>query len=416
MTDAPAMPAPLAGVRVLDVSRFVSGPLCTFLLASMGAEVISVESPRTSTSRRLPPFAHPDGGSTREYVDGALSIPFLKRSRGQAQRRARPHPARGRAARAHARRAVRRARRELALRRDGRASASATSSSRRSNPALVYCAISGLRLRRARPARDGQHRAGRVGRDGEDRLRRRSAAARRHHDRRPHERDATPRSAILAALRQRDATGAGQLVDVAMLDVLTASVWDEPVDHYAAIGMPPRTGNADGRGAPINTYRCADGWISVTCTSDRQWQRVCDLMERDDALERWPTIRERAGGRGRDRRRDGSVDVDAPGRARSKPRSSRSACRPGRVRDPIDAADDAHLRDAGSAAPSCAIRARRPTGRAGSSARRCRSRSRAGSTCRPRSCSARAPTRCCASSPAATTTTLARLRAAGVIA
>jgi len=76
-------PAPLAGVRVLDVSRFVSGPLCTFLLASMGAEVISVESPRTSTSRRLPPFAHPAGGSTREYVDGALSIPFLKRSRGK---------------------------------------------------------------------------------------------------------------------------------------------------------------------------------------------------------------------------------------------------------------------------------------------------------------------------------------------
>ena len=74
---------------------------------------------------------------------------------------------------------------------------------------------------------------------------------------------------VLAALRQRDATGRGQLVDVAMFDVLTASVWDEPVDHYAAIGMPPRTGNADGRGAPINTYRCADGWISVTCTSDR---------------------------------------------------------------------------------------------------------------------------------------------------
>ena len=77
------MPAPLAGVRVLDVSRFVSGPLCTFLLASMGAEVISVESPRTSTSRRLPPFAHPEGGSTREYVEGAMSLPFLKRARGK---------------------------------------------------------------------------------------------------------------------------------------------------------------------------------------------------------------------------------------------------------------------------------------------------------------------------------------------
>ena len=131
MTDAPATPAPLAGVRVLDVSRFVSGPLCTFLLASMGAEVISVESPRTSTSRRLPPFAHPDGGSTREYVDGALSIPFLKRSRGKrsvALDITRPEGAtlvRTLAA------AVRRARRELALGRDGRASASATSSSRR---------------------------------------------------------------------------------------------------------------------------------------------------------------------------------------------------------------------------------------------------------------------------------------------
>ncbi len=80
MSDAPA---PLAGVRVLDVSRFVSGPLCTFLLASMGAEVISVESPRASTSRRLPPFAHPDGGNTHDYVEGAISIPFLKRSRGK---------------------------------------------------------------------------------------------------------------------------------------------------------------------------------------------------------------------------------------------------------------------------------------------------------------------------------------------
>ena len=152
-----------------------------------------------------------------------------------------------------------------------------------------------LRLRRARPPRDGQHRAGRVGRDGEDRFRRRSAAARRA-SRSPITRARrTPRSGCSPRCASATRPGAGQLVDVAMLDVLTASVWDEPVDHYAAIGMPPRTGNADGRGAPINTYRCADGWISVTCTSDRQWQRLCDLMERDDVLERWPTIRERAG-------------------------------------------------------------------------------------------------------------------------
>ena len=151
---------------------------------------------------------------------------------------------------------------------------------------------------------------------------------------------------IFAALRQRDATGRGQLVDVAMLDVLTASVWDEPVDHYAAVGMPPRTGNADGRGAPINTYRCADGWISVTCTSDRQWQKLCDLMERDDALERWPTVRERAGG---------AADIDAAVEAWTSTRPVREVeaaflaigLPAGRVRDPIEAAGDQQLRDRG---------------------------------------------------------------------
>jgi formyl-CoA transferase len=151
---------------------------------------------------------------------------------------------------------------------------------------------------------------------------------------------------VLAALRQRDTTGRGQLVDVAMLDVLTASVWDEPVDHYAAVGMPPRTGNADGRGAPINAYRCADGWIAVTCTSDRQWQRLCDLMERDDALQRWPTIRERAGA---------MSEIDEAVEAWTVTRPVREVeaalleigFPAGRVRDPIEAAGDEHLRARG---------------------------------------------------------------------
>ncbi len=178
---------------------------------------------------------------------------------------------------------------------------------------------------------------------------------------------------VLAALRQRDASGRGQLVDVAMFDVLTASVWDEPVDHYAAIGMPPRTGNADGRGAPINTYRCADGWISVTCTSDDQWQRR--------VRRSWIAPTRSSGGR-----RSASARAARPrstprwkrgrrraGRARSKPRSSAIGLPAGRVRDPIDAADDANLRAARAAhraAPS--RRAGRPAERV-SSARRCRS-------------------------------------------
>ena len=344
MTDASHAPAPLAGVRVLDVSRFVSGPLCTFLLASMGAEVISIESPRTSTSRRLPPFAHPDGGSTREYVDGALSIPFLKRSRGKrsvALDLTRP---------AGARLVRTMAERSDVLVENSRSDAMVSfglgyEQVAAVNPALVYCAISGYGYDAPeRPAMDNivQASSGAMAKTGfPDGPPLRSGLTIADHA------SATYAAlGILAALRQRDTTGCGQLVDVAMNDVLTASVWDEPVDHYAAIGAPPRTGNADGRGAPINTYRCADGWISVTCTSDKQWQQMCNLMERDDAFARWPTIRERAGA---------AAEIDAAMEAWTSTRPVRAVedallaigMPAGRVRDPIEAVDDADLRARG---------------------------------------------------------------------
>jgi len=337
-------PAPLAGVRVLDVSRFVSGPLCTFLLASMGAEVISVESPRVSTSRRLPPFAHPDGGSTTDYVEGALSIPFLKRSRGKRS-----------VALDITRPAGANLVRTLVTRSDVLVENSRSDAMdsfglgyeqvAALNAGLVYCAISGYGYDAPdRPAMDNivQAASGVMAKTGfadGPPVRAGITVA-------DHASAAYAALGVLAALRQRDATGKGQLVDVAMLDVLTASVWDEPVDHYAAIGMPARTGNADGRGAPINTYRCADGWISVTCTSDTQWKRLCDLMERDDVLARWPTIRERAGA---------AREIDAAVEAWTSTRPVREVedaflaigFPAGRVRDPIEAATDEHLRARG---------------------------------------------------------------------
>ena len=344
MSGAGDTPAPLAGVRVLDVSRFVSGPLCTFLLASMGAEVISVESPRTSTSRRLPPFALPDGGSTREYVDGALSIPFLKRSRGKrsvALDLTRPEGAKLVGTLAERSDVFVENSRSDAMQSFGLSFEQLASI----NPRLVYCAISGYGYDAPdRPAMDNivQAASGVMAKTGfADGPPLRAGITIADHT------SATFAAlGIMGALRQRDATGRGQLVDVAMLDVLTSLVWDEPVDYYASIGMPPRTGNADGRGAPINTYRCADGWISVTCTSDGQWQRMCKLMGRDDALARWPTIRERAAA---------APEIDAAMEAWTSTRPVRDVetamlaigFPAGRVREPIDAATDADLRKRG---------------------------------------------------------------------
>jgi crotonobetainyl-CoA:carnitine CoA-transferase CaiB-like acyl-CoA transferase len=147
---------------------------------------------------------------------------------------------------------------------------------------------------------------------------------------------------VVAALRQRDATGRGQHVDLAMFDALTALVWDEPVDHYASAGMPMRTGNADPRGAPINVYACADGWVAVTLSSDEQWRGLAATMGRDDLVERWPTVRERA-------RDTAEVDATVAAWAARLPAADVEAAflalgiAAARVRDPAAASDDAQV-------------------------------------------------------------------------
>src|SRR5262245_34311054 len=72
MIDATAGAAPLAGLRVLDFTRVLAGPLCTMLLGDMGAEVIKIEDP-----------AH--GDDTREWAPfvGGWSTYFLSVNRNK---------------------------------------------------------------------------------------------------------------------------------------------------------------------------------------------------------------------------------------------------------------------------------------------------------------------------------------------
>jgi crotonobetainyl-CoA:carnitine CoA-transferase CaiB-like acyl-CoA transferase len=101
---------------------------------------------------------------------------------------------------------------------------------------------------------------------------------------------------VVCALRQREQTGQGQLVDVAMYDVALSLMWDEPLDLYADKGLAERTGNKEPRGAPVNVYETIDGWVTVVVTSEHQFLRLGELIGRPELGRQMPTIKERVAG------------------------------------------------------------------------------------------------------------------------
>ena len=184
---------------------------------------------------------------------------------------------------------------------------------------------------------------------------------------------------IVAALRQRDLTGVGQLVDVAMLDVLTALVFDEPVDHYAASGMP-------GAHRQRRRARRAHQRVSLrgrVGRGDLHERRTVRAAVRPDGATRTANALSRRTGarrrRARARCRDRSVDRDTTGARLSRRRSSVSGSRPAacaiRSRPP-----PTRPYRVASCSRSCATPTRRSIAPAGSSARASRSSSTDAST------------------------------------
>ena len=74
---------PLDGIRVIDASRIVSGPVCAWLLASLGAEVIRVEAPGGDVTWQAPPWIGPDGVQRGARGERDLGLSPLRRGRGK---------------------------------------------------------------------------------------------------------------------------------------------------------------------------------------------------------------------------------------------------------------------------------------------------------------------------------------------
>ena len=76
--------SPLHGLRVIDVSRVISGPLCALLLGQLGAEVIRIEKPGGDISWAVPPFIGPDGTThDQARAAGDISLGHAKRNYGK---------------------------------------------------------------------------------------------------------------------------------------------------------------------------------------------------------------------------------------------------------------------------------------------------------------------------------------------
>ena len=92
--------------------------------------------------------------------------------------------------------------------------------------------------------------------------------------------------AILAALRARDVTGEGQVVDTNLVEPLTLLLGPQVTAWDALRELQPRTGNRSGHNAPRNVYRTADDrWVAVSASATSIAERVLRLVGRPDLVE-----------------------------------------------------------------------------------------------------------------------------------
>jgi len=287
LMNSPSVPArPLDGVRVLDFTRVLSGPHCTRMLADLGAEVVKIEPPAGDVTRFAAPRRHGMPSYYAQQNTGKRSVSFdLGRPEG----------------------------RELALRLADRADVLVenfrpgvmerfgldyeTVAAR--NPRLVYASITGYgvtgpwRRRRAYApvvqAETGLTKSqGDHGRDGVYRT-----------DRHSHADVYTSLDAaagILAALYQRERTGRGQWIDVAMAQVMMYvnehmhdDLWDDEID-------PNWVRSFGNEYQPVVTVANGDAVAIAGCpTAKGNFEMYMGAIERPDLIDdpRFATVADR---------------------------------------------------------------------------------------------------------------------------
>ncbi len=276
-TEAPAGPVngPLAGIKVLDLSRVLAGPWCSQMLGDLGAVVIKVEQPGQGddTRRWGPPFL--DDGSN----DSAYYLCANRNKRSIAVNIADPEGA------ALIRRLAADA--DIVLenfRVGGLVKYGLDYASLKAiRPDVIYCSITGF-------GQDGPYKD----KGGYDFLVQGMSGLMSVTGRPDGEPGAGPMKvgipisdlttglyatiAVLAALNHRNSTGEGQHIDCALLDTQVALLANQASNYMNGGMIPRRLGNQHPNTVPYQDFSCADGDILVALGNDRQFRAFCELL------------------------------------------------------------------------------------------------------------------------------------------
>jgi crotonobetainyl-CoA:carnitine CoA-transferase CaiB-like acyl-CoA transferase len=256
---------PLEAIRVLDLTRVLSGPYCTMLLGDLGAEVIKVERPGEGDDTRA--FAPPFQGDQAAYF---LSINRNKKSLTLDMKSERGKEILWRLV-------------DLcdvlvenfrpgAMERLG----FGYEAVKARRPAMIYCSISGFGDTGPQKDRAGydvivQGEAGIMDLTGP-------------RDGPPHKVGAsiadlvsglTAAQGILAALYTAKIDGRGQRVHVSMYEAVAALLTFNASIYFATGNSPRRRGNEHATIVPYETFETSDGWINLGVANDDLWRRFC---------------------------------------------------------------------------------------------------------------------------------------------
>ncbi|OFT69036.1 hypothetical protein HMPREF3145_07675 [Corynebacterium sp. HMSC05C01] len=260
------MNAPLSGIRVLDLSRVLAGPFCSMILADLGAEVVKVESPWGDDSRQFGPFVDGTSAYYRLFNRSKMGITLDFKNDDDKE---------------VLRDLVRRADVVVENFRPGvlEKLGLGPKDLLEINPRLVVTSISGFGQTGSlakEPAYDlvAQAMSGlmsitgwpnskptRVGISLGDLIPGLYAAI-----------------GTVSALYQRESTGTGQHLDLAMYDSLISVMESVGMRALYDDTPPTRIGNDHGLSAPFSTYATKDGDVVIAITTNRLFERLSNAL------------------------------------------------------------------------------------------------------------------------------------------